>query len=107
MSPSLIVSSRLRNTFALCRSVRARRSYLEVAVHNLDVVQGLEPADYLDKDLPDVALEEVRSVFLVVGYLLEEVPVVSKLDNQATRVRSSLECSCMWMLTRGTAARGL
>jgi hypothetical protein len=37
-------------------------------VHNLEVVELLEPPDELDKDLPDLLLTDVLAQLLLPGY---------------------------------------
>ena len=57
--------------------------YLQVTVHDLNIMKCLEPSNNLDKDFPYVSLKEVCPILLVVCDLLEEVTVVCELDHKA------------------------
>ena len=61
---------------------------LEIAVHDLEIVQGLESACELDEYAPYLLLGELGPVAGVLRNCLKEISLVGKLHNDAAcRVR--------------------
>jgi len=79
---------------------------LDVAVNNLDVVQGLQSPEHLDENVPDLLLSEVGICLLVGVDHLEQVTTVCVLHDDAERVAGVLEegflvANHIWVLDRG------
>jgi hypothetical protein len=57
--------------------------YFEIAVEDVEGVQGLESDNCLDEYAPDLALLEQLLALLMIDYLLVEVSIVGELHDDA------------------------
>jgi len=57
----------------------------EVAMENIDVMQGFQSLDELDEDAPDVILAQVGLLFLVARNFLKEVTIIGILHDDAVK----------------------
>jgi len=52
-------------------------------VEDLNIVQGFESSDNLNKDPPDIFFPDVLLLLLVLSYFLEQIAVIRKLHYDA------------------------
>ena len=68
--------------FSLHVPVEENVRTLHISMKNFSVVQGLEPTDYLNENVPYLLLFDVGLPFLVATYFLEDITVVGVFHDQ-------------------------